>query len=210
MPRSVPDGSQLWLVRHGETEWSASHRHTGRTDLPLTAAGEAQASALRIMLAGIAPVLVVSSPRARALRTARLAGIAVDRIDPDAAEWDYGDFEGLTSAQIRQIDPEWSIWRGDTPHGESPDDIGARADRVLARVAPRLGDGPIMIFGHGHMNRALAARWLGMPISAGGMFALDTAAPCLLGEEHGRPALVHWNIVNPAASSAPPSTGDPH
>ncbi|MCU1688530.1 MAG: acid phosphatase [Jatrophihabitantaceae bacterium] len=203
MSRSVPDGSQLWLVRHGETEWTASHRHTGRTDLPLTAAGEAQAAALRTMLAGIDPVLVVSSPRARALQTAELAGIAIDRIDPDAAEWDYGDYEGLTSPQIRELDPDWTIWTGTTPHGESPADVSDRADRVLGAVEPHLGEGPIMIFGHGHMNRALAARWLGMSISAGGMFALDTAAPCLLGAEHGRPALVHWNIVNPAASTAP-------
>jgi broad specificity phosphatase PhoE len=187
MPRSVPDGSRLWLVRHGETEWSASHRHTGRTDLPLTAAGEAQALALRTMLGGIDPVLVVSSPRERALRTAELAGVAVDRIDPDAAEWD----------------PDWTIWRGTTPLGVPPADVSDRADQVLARIEPHLGEGPIMIFGHGHMNRALAARWLGMSISAGGLFALDTAAPCLMGDEHGQPALVHWNIVNPAASTAP-------
>lgn len=204
MPGSVPGGSRLWLVRHGETEWSASHRHTGRTDLPLTEAGQAQALALAHLLSGIDPVLVVSSPRARAraLRTAQLAGIAVDRVDPDAAEWDYGSYEGLTSAQIHDTDPSWTIWQGSTPGGESAEDIRARADRVLASVLPYLRTGPVMIFGHGHMNRALAVRWLGMPISAGGMLALDTAAPCLLGEEHGRPALVHWNIVNPAASPA--------
>lgn len=203
MPRSVPDGSRLWLVRHGETEWSASHRHTGRTDLPLTPAGEAQASALGTMLGDVHPVLVVSSPRARALRTAQLAGIAIDRIDPDAAEWDYGDYEGMTSEQIQELDPGWTIWTGATPQGESPAQVSDRADRVLARIEPYLHEGPVMIFGHGHMNRALAARWLGMSVTAGGMFALDTAAPCVMGDDHGRPALVHWNIVNPAASSAP-------
>lgn len=201
--RSVPDGSRLWLVRHGETEWSASHRHTGGTDLPLTPAGEAQAVALRSMLGAVNPVLVICSPRARALRTAHLSGIAVDRIDPDAAEWDYGDYEGMTSQQIHQLDPDWTIWTGRTPHGESPTEISERADRVLDRIEPALSEGPVMIFGHGHMNRALAVRWLGMSVTAGGMFALDTAAPCVMGVENGRPALVHWNIVNPAASSAP-------
>ncbi len=202
MTPPVPDGSRLWLVRHGETEWSASHRHTGATDLPLTEAGEAQARALRALLADVAPVLVISSPRARALRTAQLAQVAVDRVDPDAAEWDYGDYEGLTSAQIHQRDPQWTIWTGAVPGGESAADVAARADRLLDSVRPYLVDGPVMIFGHGHMNRALAVRWLGMPVSAGGMLALETAAPCLLGAEHGRAAIVHWNIVNPAASAA--------
>lgn len=198
-PRSVADGSRLWLVRHGETEWSASHRHTGRTELPLTERGELQALALRDMLQSLRPAFVVSSPRSRALRTAELAQIAVDAVDPDAAEWDYGAYEGMTSSQIRKRDPGWTIWAGSTPGGESPEAVGRRADRVLARIGPHLSEGPVVIFGHGHMNRALAVRWLGMPVSAGSMFSLDTAAPCVLGAEHGLPAIKHWNIINPAA-----------
>jgi broad specificity phosphatase PhoE len=200
--RSVPDGSQLWLVRHGETEWSASHRHTGRTDLPLTAAGEAQALELRSLLKDVRPAYVVSSPRTRARRTAELAGIHVDAIDDDASEWDYGDFEGLTSTQIAAIDPDWTIWDGSTPGGESPDQVAARADRLLDSLVPRLAEGPVMILGHGHMNRVLAVRWLELPVASGAMFALDTAAPCLMGTQHGRPAVVHWNIVNPAGDSS--------
>jgi broad specificity phosphatase PhoE len=200
--RAVPDGSRLWLVRHGETEWSASHRHTGRADLPLTERGEQQARALRDLLAGVEPIFVLSSPRRRALRTAELAEVRIDAVDPDLAEWDYGDYEGLTSAQIRERDPDWAIWTGSTPGGESAERVQERADRALARIEPHLGRGPVMVFGHGHMNRVLAVRWLGLDVPAGGMFSLDTAAPCLLGAEHGRPAITHWNITNPAAAAA--------
>jgi broad specificity phosphatase PhoE len=197
--RVVPSGAALWIVRHGETDWSASGRHTGRTDRPLTDAGERQALALRGLLADVRPVFVLSSPRLRALRTAELAGLSVDVIDPDAAEWDYGDYEGLTSPEIHRTDPDWTIWTGAVPGGEDLAQVQARADRVLSRVSPHLSAGPVVIVAHGHMNRVLAVQWLGLPGTTGANFALDTAAPCLLGEEHNVPAVVHWNIANPAS-----------
>ena len=198
--RVVPSGAALWVVRHGETDWSARGRHTGRTDRPLTDAGERQAIALRGMLAGVRPALVLSSPRIRALRTAELAGLSVDAIDEDAAEWDYGDYEGLTSPEIREIDPTWTIWTGAVPGGEALTQVQARADRVLARVSPYLVRGPVVIVAHGHMNRVLTVQWLGLPGTAGANFALDVAAPCLLGGEHNGPAVIHWNIANPGVS----------
>jgi broad specificity phosphatase PhoE len=194
----LPADAQLWLIRHGETEWSKSGQHTGRTDIPLTEHGVEQAEALRPLLADLKPALVLCSPRQRSQRTADLAGIRVDAVDHDLAEWDYGEYEGLTSAQIRRDNPNWTIWTGDPPGGETSIQVGVRADRVLARVRPALADGPVLLFGHGHINRVLGARWIDQPVSGGGSFALGTAAPCLLGVEHSRAVIVRWNVSNPA------------
>ena len=196
---TLPASTELWLIRHGETEWSKSGQHTGRTDIPLTEHGIQQAEALRPLLAEIRPALVLCSPRQRSRKTAELAGVHVDAIDDDLSEWDYGRYEGLTSDQIQAQDPDWTIWTGVTPDGETQAQIGVRADRVLARINPVLGEGPVLLFGHGHINRVLAARWLGLPVEGGGSFSLGTAAPCLLGVEHSRAVIVRWNITNPAA-----------
>jgi broad specificity phosphatase PhoE len=198
-PHEPSDHSTVWLIRHGETEWSKSGQHTGRTDLDLTEHGVEQALALKPLLATIKPTLVLASPRRRAQRTAELGGMAVDAIDPDLSEWDYGDYEGLTSSQIEKLDPGWTIWRGNVPGGETSEQVTERADRLLARVAAALVDGPVVLFGHGHINRAIAVRWVGLDLSFGSAFSLGTAAPCLLGVEHSRPVIVRWNMTNPAA-----------
>lgn len=195
---TVPAGATLWVIRHGATQWSESGRHTGRTDVALTEAGEEQGRALRPMLAEVDPVFVLCSPRSRAIRTAELAGLRIDAIDADAAEWDYGDYEGLTTAQIRETAPGWTIWSGPTPGAETPEQVSARADRVLQRVGAHLARGPAVVIAHGHFNRVLAARWLGMDARAGAHFMLGVAAPCVLSEEHGFPAIRRWNMRNPA------------
>jgi len=141
----LPDDVQLWLVRHGETEWSASGRHTGLTDVPLTEAGERQARALEPMLADIRPKLVLCSPRRRALDTAQLAGLHIDDVTEDLAEWDYGSYEGRTTHEIRAERPGWSIWADGVPGGETEEQVGARADRVLSRAAQALLDGPVVL-----------------------------------------------------------------
>ena len=189
----LPDDVALWIVRHGETEWSASGQHTSTTDLPLTAAGEQQAVALRRVLGDLDPALVMSSPRRRSLDTAKLAGLSVDEITDDLAEWDYGSYEGRTTAEIQREHPGWTIWADGAP-GESMDRIAERADRVLARAAKALPDGPVVLVGHGHFSRVLGARWIGLPVSAGAHLLLDTAAPSLLGAQYGAPAIVHWNL----------------
>jgi len=178
--------------------------------VPLAPEGEAQGRALRTALAAVDPAFVLCSPRSRALRTAQLAGLRIDAVDPDAAEWDYGDYEGLTTPQIRVEAPGWTIWSGSTPGGETPAEVGARADRVLERIRPHLGHGPVVIVAHGHFNRVLAARWIGLDPAAGAHLLLDTAAPCLLGEERGTPAIRHWNMPLPGAAApepAPPPAG---
>jgi broad specificity phosphatase PhoE len=192
---------QLWLIRHGETEWSRSGRHTSRTDLPLTDNGERQAEALRTMLADVRPVLVLSSPRERAVRTAALAGLTVDAIDPDLVEWDYGQYEGLTTKEIRERVPGWSLWTHPMPGGETPAQVAARADRVLRRAAARLDEGPVILIAHGHMCRVIGARWVGGRAVDGARLALDTAAPSLLSTEHGLPVIDRWNMPNPAVES---------
>ncbi|UQX89817.1 histidine phosphatase family protein [Jatrophihabitans telluris] len=195
---SSTDSPVLILVRHGETEWSKSGQHTGRTDIPLTPAGEAQAraagSVLQHLLDGRAPVLVISSPRRRALRTAELAGFPAQRITEDVAEWDYGDFEGLTTPQIQHERPGWSIWQGPVPGGEDAAAVTARLDRVLASVSSLRSEGPVVVFSHGHASRCLAARWLGEPVTDGRQYWLGTGAVSSLGYEHGRPVILHWNI----------------
>ena len=197
----LPDSAQLWVVRHGETEWSKSGRHTGATDVPLTPDGEEQAKALRDMLADLHPVLVLCSPRQRARETARLAGLDVDEVTDDLAEWNYGDYEGLSTPEIRKNVPGWTIFSHPAPGGETAEQVRVRADRVLTQAVTRLIEGPVILVGHGHLSRVLGARWMGLPVSSGANLLLGTAAPSLLGAQHGIPAIVRWNIPNPAAHS---------
>ncbi|MCF3106069.1 histidine phosphatase family protein [Streptomyces roseoverticillatus] len=194
--------SELLLIRHGETEWSRDGRHTGFTDVALTDRGERQAEALRPLLAGTTPAKVLVSPMKRALRTAELAGLEHTETDPDLHEWDYGGYEGVTTAEIHRTRPGWYLWDdgvvpGPPEHpGETPAQVGARADRVLARVVPLLeaGGGDVVLVAHGHFLRVLTARRLGLPPAAGALFRLDTATVSRIGTEHGRPALVAWNV----------------
>jgi broad specificity phosphatase PhoE len=195
---------ELLLVRHGETEWTRSRRHTGLTDLPLTANGEDEARTLAPLLAGHAIALTLTSPLRRARRTAELAGLGEAQVEPDLHEWDYGGYEGLTTAEIRGLRPGWVLWTDgvaagpeDRP-GESPRQVGARADRVLARIGPALGDpaqGDVVLVAHGHFLRVLAARRLGLPPAAGALFRLDTGTVSTLGTEHGRPVITAWNAT---------------
>jgi broad specificity phosphatase PhoE len=192
---------RIVLVRHGETEWSASGQHTGRTDLPLLARGEEQAKALipelYRLLGGHDPVLTLTSPLQRARRTAELAGLSAIP-EPDLREVDYGELEGLTTPAIRERGPGWAgwtVWTGALPGGETLAEVAARADRVLARAALALPAGDVVLVAHGHLLRILGARWLGLEPQAGGHFMLGTAALCVLGAEHGSPAIVHWNLV---------------
>ena len=196
VPGPLPGDAAVWLIRHGETEWSKAGRHTGRTDQRLTPYGERQAIALRETLRPIRPAFVACSPRQRARRTAELAGLAAGVVDPDLAEWDYGEYEGMTTAQIRERVPGWSIWTHPAPGGETAAQVGERADRVLRRVAPRLADGPVVLVAHGHISRVIGARWVGLPATDGSRFALGTAAPSVLGVEHGAPVLLRWNMPN--------------
>lgn len=190
---------ELWLVRHGQTEWSRTGRHTGTTEVPLTTHGEVEARALAPLLAELRPALVLCSPRTRARRTAELAGVRVDAIDDDLAEWDYGDYEGLTSEEIHESDPDWTVFAaGGAPGGEDEDQVRVRADRVLARAAEAADSGPVVLFAHGHISRVLGARWIGLPVAAGASLLLDEAAPCVLGAQKGVPVIVHWNRPNPA------------
>ncbi|WP_340537555.1 histidine phosphatase family protein [Nocardioides sp. GXZ039] len=184
-------GSELWIVRHGPTEWSRAGRHTSVTDLPLLPEGEDDARALRDRLAHLDPALVLTSPRLRARRTAELAGFPDATLDDDLVEWDYGDYEGLTTATIREQVPDWTIWIGPTPGGETAAQVTARLDRVIAAV--RATDGPVLAFAHGHSLRALTARWLGLPVSDGRLFRLDTATISVLGYERDSPVVIRWN-----------------
>ncbi len=201
----LPDDVAVWLVRHGETEWSAAGKHTGRTDVSLTGAGERQARALGALLSGVDPALVLSSPRRRARHTAELAGLGIDGIDDDLAEWDYGADEGRTSDEIRAERPGWTIWHDGVVGGERIDDVAARADRVLARASAALHRGPVVLVGHGHMSRVLGARWIGLPARSGGNLLLGTAAVSLLSAQYGLPVIAHWNLTNPATREGTPS-----
>jgi broad specificity phosphatase PhoE len=180
------------LARHGETEWSLSLRHTGKTDLPLTEEGRRQARALGPRLHAWTFSVVLTSPLQRALETCRLAGYGERaQLRPDLVEWDYGRYEGLTSQQIEALRPNWSLWRDGCPGGEKAEDVGRRADRVLAEV--RSADGDVLIFAHGHVLRVLAARWLGEPPEGGRHYALQTATVSVLGYEHADPVIRLWN-----------------
>ena len=183
---------QLWLVRHGSTEWSENGRHTGRTDMPLNETGREQALMLGERLRGHAFQLVLTSPLSRASDTARLAGFEdVAEVDADLREWDYGDVEGMRTEEIREGHPGWTIWSGPWSGGEAIGDVATRADRVLARI--RRVDGDVLVFSHGHLLRVLAARWLGLEPAAGGMLALSTATISLLGWEREAPVIERWN-----------------
>jgi probable phosphoglycerate mutase len=191
---------QIYLARHGETAWSLSGQHTGRTDIPLTPRGEQIARQLGERLKGLHFAHVFTSPRQRARRTCELAGFGANAVtEPDLAEWDYGDYEGKTSDEIRQARPDWSLFRDGAPGGESPDQIGARADRLIARL--RQLDGDAILFAHGHILRMLGARWLGLPPAAARFFLLGTGALSILSYEHNQidePAIRLWNAETKA------------
>ncbi len=188
----------MTLVRHGATEWSRSAKHTGLTDLPLLAEGEDDALRLAPMLAPDNFDLVATSPLIRARETCRLAGFgAVATIDPDLTEWDYGDYEGRTTAEILADRPGWQLFRDGCPGGEQAADVAARADRVIARLRQSNGNG--LLFSSGHLLRVLAARWLGLAPQAGALFTLGTASISQLGYDHDRtePAISRWNLTPP-------------
>ncbi len=189
--------SHLYLIRHGQTAWSRSGQHTGRTDIPLTEQGEQEALKLAELLRAVSFDRVFSSPRQRAWQTCKLVGLAADaELEPDLAEWDYGDYEGQRTADIRQVRPDWNLFRDGCPRGESPLQIAKRADRLLARL--RKLEGTIAMFTHGHFGRALAARWIGWPVSHALNFLLDTASLSILGYGHQRaeePVIVRWNVA---------------
>jgi len=182
---------KLFLVRHGETQWSATGRHTSTTDVPLTADGEQAARSLGPVLAGLPVGSVLTSPRTRARRTAELAGFPAAEIDDDLVEWDYGEYEGITTAQIRQDVPGWTVWTHPTPGGESAEQIANRLDRVIARL--RDSADTTLVFGHSHALRALAARWLGLDVAEGRHLVLDTATLSVLGDDRGTPVIRRWN-----------------
>jgi broad specificity phosphatase PhoE len=197
---------ELWLVRHGETEWSRSGAHTGRTDIPLTAAGRDNAAAVGRYLGARPFALVLVSPLQRARETCRLAGYENALIDPDLSEWDYGDYEGRTTSQIQAERPGWSLWTAGVPDGETAAGVAVRAEAVIARALGAAGDvagdvgdaggvdGDVLIFAHGHILRVLAARWLGLPPEDGRFFALGTAAVSNLGYERHTRVISRWNL----------------
>jgi broad specificity phosphatase PhoE len=195
------------LIRHGQTEWSASGQHTSYTDIDLTPHGEQQALGLAALLAGRTFAAVWCSPRLRARRTAALAGLAPSAervaVDEDLAEWAYGTYEGLTTAQIRAERPDWSLWTDGCPGGEMPDEVGARLDRVLARARAKLPEGDVALIGHGHASRVAAVRWVDLPVGLGGRFYLDTASVSELGIEHGAPVVTRWNLTVGGLTAAP-------
>jgi broad specificity phosphatase PhoE len=183
--------TEVWLVRHGETEWSKAGRHTSTTDLPLTEEGERVARSLRDRLADVSFELVLTSPMQRARVTADLAGFGAAEVDDDLVEWAYGEYEGRTSAEIRQEVPGWTIWTHETPGGQTPAELTERLDRVAHRL--RAVSGRALVFGHGHALRALTARWLGLPVTDGCLFRLDTATVSRLGYEREHSVVLAWN-----------------
>jgi broad specificity phosphatase PhoE len=191
---------ELILIRHGETEWSQSGKHTGRTDLPLTESGRAAATALRPALATRHITAAFVSPASRAITTAELAGLTQAKVDPDLWEWDYGGYEGLTTDEIRKQRPYWSLWQdgiipGDAVHpGETVEQVGSRTDAVLDRVRPLLRDDDVALVAHGHLLRVLTARWLGLTAADGKLFRLDTGTFSTLGTEREQPVISSWNI----------------
>ena len=182
---------EVWLVRHGETAWSRDRLHTSHTDVPLTEAGVAAAIALRERLAGRGFALVLTSPRERARRTAELAGFPEALVEPDLVEWDYGAYEGISTAEIRKTDPGWTVWTHATPNGERAAEIAERTDRVVARL--RAANGDALVFGHAHALRVLAARWLGLDAADGRLFRLDTGSLSVLAYERETPVIKSWN-----------------
>ncbi|MGP9022436.1 histidine phosphatase family protein [Streptomyces sp. BR1] len=196
---------ELILIRHGETAWTLTGQHTSHTDLPLTEHGEAQARAVAPLLAGHRIGLVLVSPAARARRTAELAGLTDLRVRPDLSEWDYGGYEGVTTPEIQRTHPDWNLWTdgvaaGPAAHpGEEAEEVGERADRVLAEARAALvsSDDDVVLVAHSHFLRVLTARYLGLPASAGSLFLLGTGAVSRLGTEHDRPVITAWNTTLP-------------
>jgi probable phosphoglycerate mutase len=188
----------VFLLRHGETEWSRTGRHTGRTDVPLTDRGQRLAKAagelLRSLRGDAPPALVLTSPRSRARHTAELAGLPVTGVDERLAEWDYGEYEGRTTPEIRESVPEWTVWSHPCPGGETAEQVGARADAVLADVRAALAGGDAVLVGHGHFSRVLVARWIGLPATEGVRFAMEAAAVAVLDHERGVPRIDHLNL----------------
>jgi len=183
---------QLWLFQHGETPWSLSGQHTGRTDVPLTPRGEKQAEIRARRIAGKRLARVFTSPLSRARENRRRSGhIAEAQVDRDLLEWDYGSFEGRATADIRMETARWNMWTGALPGGETAEPVGARSDRVIARASAF--DGDVALFARGHVRRALAARWLKLPAVGGRYLALDTASLSTLGHEHELPVIQSWN-----------------
>ena len=180
------------LVRHGETEWSLSGQHTGRTDIPLTERGRQQARLLEPLLSTANFALVLSSPLRRARETCELAGLGPRmQLEPDLMEWNYGEYEGLTSKQIKRTAPNWMVFTDGCPGGETPEQVGARVDRLIDRIRPVAGR--VALFAHGHVLRVFVARWIGLPPSAGQHFLLDTSTVGVLGYYQGVPAVKRWN-----------------
>jgi broad specificity phosphatase PhoE len=187
---------RIYLLRHGETEWSLNGRHTGVTDIPLTENGHLAARRLAPILAEETFALVLTSPLQRARETCDLAGLGKRaNVEADLIEWNYGDYEGLTTQQIRRTRPAWSVFRDGCPGGESPEQVGARADRLLVKI--RATEGNVALFGHGHFSRVLAARWINLSASYGEHFLLDTATLNVLGYYRESPALKMWNAPLP-------------
>ena len=185
---------EIVVVRHGATEWSVSGQHTSRTDLPLLEEGREGARRLRPFLEAYGFALVLTSPMERARETCRLAGLdGPAEIDEDLREWDYGEYEGLTTPEIRETRPAWDLWHDGCPGGEQPDAVEARADRVLARCVAAGGD--VALFAHGHILRVITARWLELPVQGGARFRLDASAPGRLGYERETPVLLAWNLT---------------
>jgi len=185
---------QIFLIRHGETEWSRSGAHTGRTDLPLTVEGREKAAALARVLAGRRFALVLTSPLARAAETCRLAGYGDEaEVESNLREWDYGDYEGRTTAEIQKDAPGWSLWMNGVPNGETIEHVAARAELVIARALEAEGD--VALFAHGHILRILTACWLGLPPNAGKLFALGTATVSTLGYERTTRVITRWNLT---------------
>lgn len=189
---------EVYLVRHGQTLWSRDGRHTGRTDIDLTEEGEQQAKALAPFVRDLELELILCSPRVRAQRTAELAGLVPYEVTEDLQEWDYGEFEGRTTGEIRRQFPGWSIWDGPWLDGETAADVTARADRLIDRVR-QSGAGRVALVGHGHFSRVTAARWVGADVTTGRWLALDTATWSELGWDRGAAVISHWNVpVDPA------------
>lgn len=183
---------QAFLARHGDTEWSVAHRHTGRTDVPLTEDGRRQAKAVGAALGGRRFVAVFSSPLSRALDTCRLAGFGdVVRVTPDLAEWDYGEYDGLTTPEVREMRPGWNLWDDGAPGGEAAAEVGERVDRVIADV--RQAGGNVLVFAHAHVLRVLAARWVGLAADVGRYLVLSTGSISVLGYERETSVIESWN-----------------
>jgi probable phosphoglycerate mutase len=196
---TAPPAGQVYVVRHGETEWSLAGRHTGRTDLDLTDAGVAEATNLRAAFDSHRFVEVRTSPLRRAARTAEIAGLVPAVTDPDLAERDYGGYEGMTTPEIvESLGRAWSVWADGVPGGETPgetlDEVAVRVDRVLDRVRPRLAEGDVALVAHAHSLRILTARWLGLDAAAARLFRLETASFGVLGFEHQRPVVRRWSV----------------